>query len=481
MGIRITPDNNDIVVWKLDESAAPFVNSSTSPSAPPSSDLTVLSGDVQLRQPSPFAATGADTCVRFTATNSGSPRNFISGANNFEPQAPLTVSWWMYLRSYNNSGSVQHVVNKQRIINTWSGGNFGVITMQNTSTGSSTYGLFIRTTSGTDPTFICPLNMWCHVGFTWDGTTQNIYLNGTLVGSGTRTGALDYSTTNKGPWFIGAIPSGSGNPEETAVAISDIRIANVVRDLAYFRDIYNSGGTSSGFGVPLTIYNKLRAYDLSCNPPTPVYWVSTTLDYTNAPLAPCGSLGPIELVETWPILGFEGGGPGTIQDALSGLMWLLPNTGNISSVVCSTLPTTEVNAILPGDVSTTYNVQLRFRGVVEQKTYLGGTNDGAFYQTGGSPAVDNYNVYALIISNPPQTYYLNRGTSGLTTVNAIDYTKTIPMNGGATVTLLAQSIDNQEIKNQDGSGSNPFSVPGITNPAQPYDGQFIQMGVISVT
>ena len=47
-GIRIEPDNNDIVVWRLDEASAPFVNSSTSTNAisTATSNLTTLSGTV---------------------------------------------------------------------------------------------------------------------------------------------------------------------------------------------------------------------------------------------------------------------------------------------------------------------------------------------------------------------------------------------------------------------------------------------------
>jgi hypothetical protein len=59
---------------------------------------------------------------------------------------------------------------------------------------------------------------------------------------------------------------------------------------------------------------------------------------------------------------------------------------------------------------------------------------------------DTYNVYELDISDPPQTYYLNSGTSGIDTVCLVDYLATIPMNAGAIVTLTANSIDGREVK-----------------------------------
>ena len=135
---------------------------------------------------------------------------------------------------------------------------------------------------------------------------------------------------------------------------------------------------------------------------------------------------------------------------------------------------------MPGDASTLYSVKLLFRGVVEVKTYNGGSNDGANFQIGGVPQSDAWNVYSLTVSNPPQTYYLNRGTSGQNSVFEIDYTATILIAGGATVQLAANSIDNSEIANNI-AGGGPISVPGITNPSQPYVGQFIAVDYLGST
>src|SRR5512135_1411566 len=122
VGIRIAPDNNDLVVWKLDEATAPFVNSSTSPSAPSHavSDLNSISGTVLTQQPSPFAASGPGSAVQFTGNNSGSPRNFIAGANNFLPQPPMTISCWLMIRNYDTTGFTQHGVAKQTTTGVWS-------------------------------------------------------------------------------------------------------------------------------------------------------------------------------------------------------------------------------------------------------------------------------------------------------------------------------------------------------------------------
>jgi hypothetical protein len=83
------------------------------------------------------------------------------------------------------------------------------------------------------------------------------------------------------------------------------------------------------------------------------------------------------------------------------------------------------------------------------------------------------------VSAPPQHFFLNVGASSITHTFAIDFEKTIRIDAGATVTLYADSKDASEIKNLDASSA-PLSIAG-TSVAQPFDGQFIQMDVESVT
>jgi hypothetical protein len=133
-----------------------------------------------------------------------------------------------------------------------------------------------------------------------------------------------------------------------------------------------------------------------------------------------------------------------------------------------------------------YNVTLRFRGVVEQKTYSGvvagvtatGTN-GSSFVVGGMPAADGYNVYMLAISSPKQVAYLNAGSSNVNQCWAIDYTVTLPMLSGATIVMTADTIDQYEVFNQDANG-NPIVVPNIPPAPNSFDGQFVQMDVVQV-
>lgn len=170
--------------------------------------------------------------------------------------------------------------------------------------------------------------------------------------------------------------------------------------------------------------------------------------------------------------------PLCIAGDLAKLRWEIPCGGDLSATVCSSQNFFSDSAKFLGTPGTTYDVTLRFRGVVEQKTYVGGTQDGLFY-TGGAPDGGPYNIYRLTVSNPSSVYYLNAGTSGIERVWLLDVTKTIPIAADATVVLDAEAIDNAEISNQDGSGQ-PIIPAGVPPAPDAFDGQFIQMDVVSV-
>lgn len=191
--------------------------------------------------------------------------------------------------------------------------------------------------------------------------------------------------------------------------------------------------------------------------------------------------------------------------AFSGLRWELKNLG-ATSILGGSCSKVTVLGEMPGDPTRTYNVAIRLRGVVELAVYTGGTNDGAFFQTGGalasitlpSPvpligAADGgsnlaRNVYSLTIGNPPTTYYVNAMASSAGDVGArdpyrtmvIDYTKTIPIVGGSSVTMVADPSDGLERLNQDANLA-PNLVPGVPPYPAAYDGQFCQLDVVGVT
>jgi hypothetical protein len=90
------------------------------------------------------------------------------------------------------------------------------------------------------------------------------------------------------------------------------------------------------------------------------------------------------------------------------------------------------------------------------------------------------NTYKLIVSNPAATYFLNNGVFNAADVTALDYTLTVPVMGGATLTLQSASNDNFEVRNTGGhvvadSPDHPIIV------AQPYNGQFLQLDALGAT
>jgi hypothetical protein len=163
-----------------------------------------------------------------------------------------------------------------------------------------------------------------------------------------------------------------------------------------------------------------------------------------------------------------------ITASLDNLRWSLPCQDPADGrKVCDGPKTVNDTKVLDGDAKTLFNIKLRFRGIVEPKTYSGGQNDGAYWQIGGTPGGDAWNIYKLEISNPRQEYYLNRAESTGFVVYKIDYEKTLQAHGGATVTITADTRDARQI----GNFSN-FTIPGVEDTA--YNGQFIQINVVEI-
>jgi hypothetical protein len=129
-----------------------------------------------------------------------------------------------------------------------------------------------------------------------------------------------------------------------------------------------------------------------------------------------------------------------------------------------------------------YDVTLRFRGLVEPKSYLAGSSAGDHYYVGGMPGPSGFNVYALTVSSPPQVVYLNADELETHRVFPLDHTKTLRIAGRATVRLQASDPNCGEVRNcRDVTQPvcTPYVIPGLP-PDTGYNGQFIQMDVVGV-
>ena len=155
---------------------------------------------------------------------------------------------------------------------------------------------------------------------------------------------------------------------------------------------------------------------------------------------------------------------GTFDGALLGYPCGATHTGyDCDNVGCTNAQVTHTQTFrLGGAAGTVYNMTFRVRGVVEAYNYVGGTRDAAnasitsnldLFLQGGMPQAPgangyDYNTYELDVSPPvagaPNTYFFNSVVNAdnphtsVTTQHltfAIDYTKTIKVAGGGTLTF----------------------------------------------
>jgi len=151
-----------------------------------------------------------------------------------------------------------------------------------------------------------------------------------------------------------------------------------------------------------------------------------------------------------------------------------------SSVNCETADNDESRTIVSGKKGVTYDVTIRIRGLVEQKTYSGYSNEDGMWIEEGTPDGSTFNIFKLEISSPAQTYFLNSGSSYIDQCFLLDIQKTLVMDDRARVTLFADAGgDGLSTKNRDQNG-NPIVVPNVPPAPNPFDGQFLQMDIISI-
>lgn len=255
---RIAPDDFDVIVWRLNEgnSGPPFVNSSTSPRSKGSAaNLVTVTGTIVKDDLSIFQE---DSSVRFPSfgsypTGASATYNRLQtagGLSSLRTPAPVSVSGWVRVRSWANLGDNYGFVLKKVYRNdeTWSPPYVSVdFTVWNTANGTMRF----EVTTGGGPTLRpilshvadgrVPQGLWSHVGLTFDRQVLKAYVNGRNVGSLILSSPEDIAWGTDGVWAFGAATLGDGNKQEGAVNVADWRIADTIRDLAYFRRIYRAG------------------------------------------------------------------------------------------------------------------------------------------------------------------------------------------------------------------------------------------------
>lgn len=163
--------------------------------------------------------------------------------------------------------------------------------------------------------------------------------------------------------------------------------------------------------------------------------------------------------------------------ALHGSRVELPCAGVISSSLCNA-GTSSKSFPFEGKSGVSYDLTLRIRGVVEQNGYTCVVKTD-YFCTGGAPAGAGWSVFSVKVADPPQTYYLNAGAAGILHAWPLDYQATITVKGGALVQLSGDSIDGQQLRNLNSSNV-PIVVAGVSPDPAAYDGQFVQIDVVSI-
>jgi len=138
-----------------------------------------------------------------------------------------------------------------------------------------------------------------------------------------------------------------------------------------------------------------------------------------------------------------------------------------------------------GKQGTTYDVAIHVRGTAETGDYTGtvSTDADGFVvggvHTSGSPHLN----LSFDVSSPKQTYHFNGYKPGNARVETFDFTKTIKIDGGATIRMVASDTD-CDMHRYCVPNSNPcqgYVIPGVTPAPMPFDGSFLQMNVASVS
>jgi hypothetical protein len=188
--------------------------------------------------------------------------------------------------------------------------------------------------------------------------------------------------------------------------------------------------------------------------------------------------------------GNGGGGGGTgvpvisppITFSTGNLLFKLPCTGDYGGNLCYTDGQDSSSGAANSNLTGSFSVTFRVRGVIETTPPTAWSNQGnsiqAYVQKNPSGYSSGNNVYSFILGS--DTYVINWGIwDG--NLSVVDYLFTVTIPVGQTYQLLAQSIDYVQTSNfalleaTDDDASHPILVQ------QPYNGQFMQMDLHSYT
>lgn len=238
--VRYTPlDSSTIINWKLDETAAPLLNSGNG------GTLNLTNG---FGSPAPNATGLFNQAVSFSASS-----GLTSGDTTIEPTANnCTVSLWVYANTINNNANIY--AKAYNAGGTWTppyfslymnmAGNTSGDWFSGITVGGTNFGVF----SGTGR-YAIKTGQWTLLSHTFDGSNLRTYINGNIVSTVSAPGSIGFNT--HGPYNIGGLVGSQSQVWDGL--IEDFRVENTVRSQAYFEAMYKNGaGQYDGsFGNPI--------------------------------------------------------------------------------------------------------------------------------------------------------------------------------------------------------------------------------------
>lgn len=142
----------------------------------------------------------------------------------------------------------------------------------------------------------------------------------------------------------------------------------------------------------------------------------------------------------------------------------------------------EESTVFGGESTTTYLVTLRVRGIWEPTFISGGEAPDSElpFRIGGAVAEGNaidYQQFFITVSDPAETYWLNDYQYTAHDIHKADYEISIPVVGGANVTVVVNDGNERQISNY------PQEIFADLPPydQEPTKGQLLQLEVVSVS
>jgi hypothetical protein len=148
---------------------------------------------------------------------------------------------------------------------------------------------------------------------------------------------------------------------------------------------------------------------------------------------------------------------------------------------CNVTPETDRQTVVKtmgGDATKIYDVTFRVRGLTEPNTYKNGMLQGERFYIGGSTNTPGYTSYMMTVADPPRHYFFNYSATTGHVHFKLDYQVTVKIRGGSRVTFDVDGDgsvpDGHQVSNFDN-----MVVPDVPPAPMAYDGQFIQLDVVS--